>query len=44
MAEISKITLPSGTSYDLKDAWAREQISSLVGGDAIVFLVFLALH
>ena len=27
MAEISKITLPSGTSYDLKDATAREMIS-----------------
>ena len=27
MAEISKITLPSGTTYDLKDATAREMIS-----------------
>lgn len=32
-----KITLPSGSTYDLKDAWARSQISALVGGDAIVF-------
>ncbi len=28
MAEISKITLPSGTTYDLKDAVAREMISA----------------
>lgn len=27
MAEISKITLPSGTTYDLKDATAREAIA-----------------
>lgn len=29
MADISKITLPSGTTYDLKDAAARSSISSL---------------
>lgn len=29
MAEISKITLPSGTTYDLKDAEARERIAEL---------------
>ncbi len=29
MADISKITLPSGTTYDLKDATAREQINSI---------------
>ncbi|MBR3318774.1 MAG: hypothetical protein IKG21_13240 [Atopobiaceae bacterium] len=29
MAEISKITLPTGTTYDLKDAHARELISDL---------------
>ena len=29
MAEISKITLPSGTTYDIKDATAREQIAAL---------------
>ncbi len=37
MAEISKITLPSGTVYDIKDAYARQAISAIVGGDAIVF-------
>jgi len=31
MAEISKITLPSGTTYDLKDAWARQAIEDLSG-------------
>lgn len=29
MADISKITLPSGTTYDLKDTTAREQINSI---------------
>lgn len=29
MADISKITLPSGSSYDLKDAAARQDIESL---------------
>ena len=38
MAYISKITLPSGTTYDIKDAEARSQISALVGGDAVVFM------
>ena len=28
MADISKITLPSGTTYDIKDAVAREAVSS----------------
>ena len=37
MPQISKIKLPSGTVYDFKDATARQQISALVGGDAIVF-------
>ena len=32
MADISKITLPSGNSYDLKDAAAREAIAALQGG------------
>ena len=27
MAEISKITLPSGNTYDIKDATARQMIS-----------------
>ena len=31
MAEISKITLPSGTTYDLKDAHARELIDEMSG-------------
>lgn len=31
MADISKITLPSGTTYDIKDARARELIGSLSG-------------
>ena len=35
--EISKIKLPNGTEYDLKDAWARQQIEAITGGDAIVF-------
>ena len=29
MPDISKITLPSGTTYDIKDATAREQIAAL---------------
>lgn len=31
MADISKVTLPSGLTYDLKDKWARDQIASLSG-------------
>lgn len=31
MADISKITLPSGTTYDIKDGVAREMISGLSG-------------
>lgn len=38
MAQISKITLPSGSTYDIKDAVARSQIEALVGGDAIIFI------
>ena len=38
MPQISKIKLPSGTQYDLKDAWARAAIEGIVGGDAIVFI------
>ena len=38
MAEISKITLPSGTTYDIKDAAARSAIEAITGGDAIVFM------
>lgn len=38
MPQISKITLPSGTVYDIKDAEARSQIQALTGGDAVVFM------
>ena len=38
MPDISKITLPSGNTYDLKDATARSQIAALAGGDAIIFV------
>lgn len=31
MADISQITLPSGSTYDIKDATAREQIAALSG-------------
>lgn len=37
MADISKITLPNGNTYDIKDATARSAINSLLGGDAITF-------
>ena len=38
MADISKIKLPSGTEYNIKDAEARSQIAALTGGDAVVFV------
>ena len=38
MPYISKITLPSGSVYDIKDAQARSQIAALTGGDAVVFM------
>ena len=31
MADISKIMLPSGTTYDLKDAWARGKLDEISG-------------
>lgn len=37
MPYISQITLPSGSTYEIKDAWARTQIEALTGGSAIVF-------
>ncbi len=37
MADISQITLPSGSTYNLKDTWARTQIQAITGGSAIVF-------
>lgn len=35
---ISKITLPSNSTYYLKDEEARSQIAALSGGDAIIFV------
>lgn len=35
---ISKITLPSNNTYYIKDAQAREQISALAGGDAVILI------
>lgn len=35
---ISKITLPSGTEYEIKDAYARSVIESVGGGDAVMFV------
>lgn len=37
MADISVIKLPSGSEYNLKDAWARTQIEAITGGSAVVF-------
>lgn len=37
MPYISSITLPSGATYDIKDAWAREQITAITGGSAVTF-------
>lgn len=37
MADISQITLPSGSKYNLKDAWARDQISTITGTAALTF-------
>lgn len=31
MADISQITLPSGSTYNIKDSTARQQISDLTG-------------
>lgn len=38
MAEISKIKLPSGTEYDIKDSVARAAIEAITGGAAVVFI------
>lgn len=38
MPQISQITLPTGTTYDLKDAYARSAIEAIVGGDAVIFV------
>ena len=37
MADISKITLPSGITYDIKDTWARNAIEGFSGGNIIHF-------
>ncbi len=39
MADISKITLPNGNTYNIKDSTAREQIAALVSIDNGVRLV-----
>ena len=36
MADISKITLPSGTSYDIKDATARSDIADIKSSTPVV--------
>ena len=38
MADISKITLPNGNTYDIKDSYARTAIQAFAGGDAVVFM------
>ena len=38
MADISKITLPNGTTYNIKDSVAREAIEAFAGGSAVVFM------
>lgn len=38
MADISKITLPSGNTYNIKDTVAREKLEAITGGDALVFV------
>lgn len=37
MPTISKITLPNGNTYEIKDAVARSAIESILGGDAVTF-------
>lgn len=37
MADISKIILPNGNTYNIKDSWARDQIEALVSGEVITF-------
>ena len=38
MADISKITLPNGNTYNIKDAEARAAIDAFAGGNAVVFM------
>lgn len=44
MPDISKITLPSGTTYDIKDATARSQIEALSNYTAYAGVTTSALH
>lgn len=44
MAEISKITLPSGSTYDIKDKWARDQIALLSGSTAFAGITTTPLY
>lgn len=43
MPDISKITLPSGNTYDIKDAVAREAIAALEGGSYFLGVTTTAL-
>lgn len=43
MADISKITMPSGTTYDIKDATARELIEELAGYSSFLGVTTTAL-
>lgn len=43
MPDISKITLPSGNTYDIKDAGARELIAALSGSTAYIGVTTTAL-
>ena len=38
MADISRITLPNGNTYDIKDSTARAAIEAFAGGNAVVFM------
>lgn len=44
MPDISKITLPSGTTYDIKDAGARELISRLSGSTSFLGITTTPLY
>ena len=37
MPTISKIILPNGNIYEIKDAVARSAIESILGGDVVTF-------
>lgn len=44
MKYISQITLQSGTTYKIKDAWARTQIEALTCGRKLFLKAFLQLN